>query len=231
METMSQQKNRQCLLLFLKYPERGKVKSRLAKDLNKDITILLYKNFILDLLDTLKKGRFRVKICFYPPDSKEKVTDWLGNNYVYMPQKGKDLGERMKNAFMTVYSEGFSKAVLIGSDIPDLNNAVLDEACECDDHDAVIGPASDGGYYLIGFKNNTFLPEIFEGIQWGRGTVFKKTVEILKRNNRKVHILPEWQDIDRLDDLRALFDRNRDTEFANSRTMVFLSANSGTIFK
>jgi uncharacterized protein len=225
------EKNRQCLLLFLKYPERGKVKSRLAKDLNKDITLLLYKNFILDLLDTLKKGKFRVKICFHPPDSKEKVTDWLGNNYVYMPQIGEDLGERMKNAFTTVYSEGFSKAVLIGSDIPDLNDTVLDEASECDDHDAVIGPASDGGYYLIGFQNNTFLPEIFDGIQWGSGTVFKKTIGILKKNNRKVHILPEWQDIDRLDDLRALFDRNRDTEFAHSRTMVFLSANSKTIFK
>jgi uncharacterized protein len=225
------EKNRQCLLLFLKYPERGKVKSRLAKDLNKDITLLLYKNFILDLLDTLKKGKFRVKICFHPPDSKEKVTDWLGNNYVYMPQIGEGLGERMKNAFTTVYSEGFSKAVLIGSDIPDLNDTVLDEASECDDHDAVIGPASDGGYYLIGFQNNTFLPEIFDGIQWGSGTVFKKTIGILKKNNRKVHILPEWQDIDRLDDLRALFDRNRDTEFAHSRTMVFLSANSKTIFK
>jgi len=225
------EKNRQCLLLFLKYPERGKVKSRLAKDLNKDITLLLYKNFILDLLDTLKRARFRVKICFHPPDSQEKVIDWLGNGYVYMPQKGKDLGERMKNAFTAAYSEGFSKAVLIGSDIPDLNDTVLDEACECDDHDAVIGPASDGGYYLIGFKNNTFLPEIFEGIQWGRGTVFKKTIEILKRNNCRVHILPEWQDIDRLDDLRVLFDRNRDTEFANSRTMTFLSVNSGTLFK
>jgi uncharacterized protein len=225
------EKNRQCLLLFLKYPESGKVKSRLVKDLNEDLTLLLYKNFILDILDTLKKGRFGVKICFHPPDSKEKVRDWLGNNYVYMPQIGKDLGERMKNAFTTVYSEGFSKAVLIGSDIPDLNNTVLYEACECGDHDAVIGPASDGGYYLIGFKNNTFLPEIFDGIQWGSGTVFKKTIGILKRNDRKIHILPEWQDIDRLDDLKALFDRNRDTEFAHSRTMVFLSANSKTIFK
>jgi hypothetical protein len=231
METMNQQKNRQCLLLFLKYPERGKAKSRLVKDLNEDITLLLYKNFILDILDTLKKGRFIVKICFYPPDSKEKVRDWLGNNYVYMPQIGEDLGERMKNAFTAVYSEGFSKAVLIGSDIPDLNASVLNEACECDDHDVVIGPASDGGYYLIGFRNNTFLPEIFEGIQWGRETVFEKTIDILKKNNRKVHILPEWQDIDRLDDLKALFNRNRNTEFANSRTMTFLSANSRTFFK
>jgi len=228
---MNQQKNRQCLLLFLKYPERGKVKSRLAKDLNKDITLLLYKNFVLDLLDTLKKKNFSLRICFYPPDSKGKVKEWLGNSYLYMPQKGKDLGERMKNAFKTVYSEGFSKVVLIGSDIPDLNVKVLNEAYECDDCDTVIGPSSDGGYYLIGFKNNTFMPEIFDGIQWGSGTVFKKTIEILKRNNRRVHILPEWQDIDRLDDLRALFDRNRDTEFANSRTMTFLSANSRTIFR
>ena len=228
---MKQQKNKSCLLLFLKYPERGKVKSRLAKDLNKDIALLLYKNFILDLLDTLKKGRFIIKICFHPPESKEKMSDWLGNDYDYMPQKGKDLGERMKNAFTTVYSEGFLKAVLIGSDIPDLNYTVLNEAYKSDDHDAVIGPASDGGYYLIGFKNQSFLPDIFEGIEWGTGAVFKKTIDILKKNNRRVRILPEWQDIDRVEDLRALFNRNRDTEFTNSRTMVFLSANSRDLFK
>ena len=222
---------KKCILLFVKYPEWGMVKSRLLKDLTEDVVLSLYKNFVLDLLDTLKKGRYRFEICFYPPESKEKMLNWLGKDYVYMPQKGKDLGERMSHAFTEGFSEGFSKVVLIGSDIPDLTYELIDKAFEFDANDAVIGPSFDGGYYLIGFKNNSFLPDIFEGIQWSTGTVFKKTMEILNRKNYRVHILPKWQDIDMLDDVRVLFERNKNTGFADSRTMHFLSANLGTFLK
>ena len=201
------------------------IKSRLSKDLDEDTVLTLYKSFVFDILDTLKEGKYFFKICFYPPESKEKMTGWLGQNLSYMPQRGIDLGERMKNAFIDTFSEGFSRVTLIGSDIPDLRNTILNRAFELDKYHAVIGPAADGGYYLIGFKNNTFLPEIFEGIEWGSGTVFVKTIDIFRRDKYLVNILPEWQDIDTLNDLKSLFYRNQDTEFKNSRTMKFLYEN------
>jgi uncharacterized protein len=217
--------DKQCLLVFLKFPERGKVKSRLAKNLDEDIVVSLYRYFVYDLLETLEKSSYCFKICFYPPDAGKKISDWLGKQYSYMPQKGKDLGDRMKNAFQEAFSEGFSKVLLIGSDIPDLTVAIIHEAFETDNYDAVLGPSLDAGYYMIGFKKNTFLPEIFEGIEWGTEKVFTSTMDIFRKNNYKVHILPAWQDIDTLDDLRSLFERNRDTHFRNSQTMAFLNDN------
>jgi uncharacterized protein len=211
--------------VFVKFPERGKVKSRLAKNLDEDTVVSLYRYFVYDLLETLKKSRYCFNICFYPPDSGKKVSDWLGKQYSYMPQKGKDLGERMKNAFQEAFLEGFSKVLLIGSDIPDLPVAIIHKAFESDNYDAVLGPSLDAGYYMIGFKKNTFLPEIFEGIEWGTEKVFENTMDIFRKNNYKVHSLPVWQDIDTLDDLRALFERNRDTRFRNSQTMAFLNDN------
>jgi rSAM/selenodomain-associated transferase 1 len=211
-----------CILVFVRFPERGMIKSRLSKDLNEDIVLRLYKNFVFDILNTLKRGKHFLKICFHPPDSKEKISDWLGEVLPYMPQKGRDLGERMKNAFIDTFSDGFSKVILIGSDIPDLTITIINRAFELDMHDAVIGPSADGGYYLIGFKKSTFLPDIFEGIKWGTEKVFERTMEILRGRKYLVQILPQWQDVDRLDDLNALFYRNQDTEFKNSQTMTFL---------
>jgi len=221
-----------CILVFVKLPETGKVKARLSKGLDKDTVCSLYKIFVLDLLDTLKKGRYTFRICFYPPDSEEKVADWLGKDLFYMPQVGKDLGERMKNAFINIFSQGYSRVLLIGSDIPDLAGSIMDEAFDgLKNNDAVVGPAFDGGYYLTGFKKDTFLPEIFQGIHWGTDAVFAKTMEIFKRNKYRVHVLTKWWDVDRPDDLRALFDRNRNTEFSRSRTMIFLTGNFKSLFK
>ena len=221
-----------CILVFVKLPEAGKVKARLSKDLDEDAVCSLYKIFVLDLLDTLKKGSYTFRICFYPPDSGEKVADWLGKDLFYMPQAGKDLGERMKNAFIDIFSQGYSEVLLIGSDIPDLAVPVVDEAFDgLKNSEAVVGPAFDGGYYLMGFKKDTFLPEIFQGIDWGTDTVFVKAMEIFERNKCRVHVLTKWRDVDRLEDLRALFDKNRNTEFQGSRTMIFLTEHFKSIFK
>ena len=89
----------------------------------------------------------------------------LGDEFSYIPQTGDDLGERMKLAFLRCFSEGARSVVLIGSDIPDLPARIVDEAFRAlDENDAVIGPAADGGYYLIGFKRDTFNGNVFPGI-------------------------------------------------------------------
>lgn len=211
-----------CILLFVRYPVKGKIKSRLSKELDEDIVLKLYKNFVLDIIETLKKGRHIFRVCFFPSNSKKKISNWLGSEIDYMPQRGSDLGERMKNAFIELFRSNVTEALIIGSDIPDLTNEVFDEAFNLEAYDAVIGPALDGGYYLIGFKKDTFLPYIFDGIEWGTEKVFKKTMEILRKYNYRVRILPVWQDVDRIEDLKALFRRNQNTAFAYSKTMEFL---------
>jgi rSAM/selenodomain-associated transferase 1 len=221
-----------CVLVFAKLPEAGKVKARLSKDLDENTACSLYKVFVLDLLDTLKKGNYTVRICFYPPGAEEKVADWLGKDLLYIPQTGKDLGERMKDAIIHTFSQEYSEVLLIGGDIPDLPGRIIEEAFEgLKNNEAVVGPAFDGGYYLMGFKKDTFLPEIFRGIHWGTDMVFAKTMEIFKKSDYRVHVLTKWRDVDRLDDLRALFDKNSNTEFSGSRTMIFLTEHFRSIFK
>jgi hypothetical protein len=213
------------VLLFVKYPAKGRVKTRLAAVIGDDNALLLYRHFILDILEMLKNGGCALKICYAPPDSGGRLSSWLGKEYEYIPQRGKDLGERMKNAFIDVFSEGFSGVLLIGSDIPDLPVAVIEEAFSFRGTQAVIGPASDGGYYLIGFQRDTVLPGVFEDMPWGTEKVFEKTMELLHQHGYTVHQLPVWRDVDTIDDLKDLYRRNQGTGFAYSRTMTFLSKN------
>ncbi len=217
-----------CILLFVKFPGKGSVKTRLAKDIDPGFVQILYRNFVFDMLETLAKANLPIIVYFYPPESGAAVSKWLGGNYLYVPQNGSDLGERMKNAFKDVFERGFSKAVIIGSDIPDLKISILEMAFNSlHANDMVVGPSADGGYYLIGFRHDSFLPEVFKGISWGTDTVLKDTLKILREKNYKAHFLPELRDVDTIEDLKALYERNKDTAFANSRTMKFISNNLG----
>ncbi len=213
-----------CILLFVKSPEEAGVKTRLAKEIGPGFVETLYRNFVLDLLETLKKSKWQIIIHFHPPESGKAISSWLGKNYLYAPQNGGDLGERMKNSFKDAFASGFSKAVIIGSDMPDLELPVLNEAfIALDSDDVVIGPAVDGGYYLMGFRQPCFLPKVFEGISWGTDSVFRDTMKILGKKKCRVNMLPELRDVDTVDDLRALYYRNRSTAFAESRTMKYIS--------
>jgi len=215
-----------CILLFVKFPEEGSVKTRLAKDLDHGFVQTLYRNFVLDLLETLAKVKWPIIIYFHPPESGNAISKWLSKNYTYAPQKGVDLGERMKNAFKEAFAKGFTKAVILGSDLPDLQKNILDMAFKAlHGNDIVIGPSVDGGYYLAGFRSDSFLPDVFKGISWGTDTVLKDTLKILREKNYRAHFLPELRDVDTIEDLKALYERNKDKAFANSRTMKFISDN------
>ncbi len=218
--------NNSAILLFIKSPEKGKVKTRLAKVIGEDAALDIYKCLVTDTLETLKAGPFALDICFYPPDSGEIVESWLGNEYTYVQQHGRDIGERMKNAFIQIFSDGVAKVLLIGSDIPDMTISSINEAVEAlDTRDAVIGPTPDGGYYLIGFNRSTFLPDIFQGIAWSTGSVFYQTMQILKKSAVSVHVLTRLMDIDTFDDLLSLFVRNPDTDYKGALTMSFIRNN------
>ena len=192
-----------CLLFFIKNPEKGKVKTRLASAIGNKMAVKLYKRFLLEMLFTLNRGTFLFYLCYSPESPLSDLKNWLGDHYLYMPQSGENLGERMKNGFAEAISMNFKRVVLIGSDIPDLPLQFIEEAfSSLLGKDAVIGPSVDGGYYLIGFRNETFSPRVFEGIQWSTESVFEKTSKVLKQEGRTVHILQRLRDIDTVEDLR-----------------------------
>jgi len=215
-----------CVLCFVKYPEKGQVKLRLAVDLDEDVVVELYRNFVLDVVSILKTLDAPFYLCFSPLNAQKKFREWLGSAYSYVPQEGNDIGERMKNGFCYAFTEGFRRVILVGSDSPDLPSDFLRNAItELQTHDVVIGPSSDGGYYLIGFRDDTFLPSVFDGISWSSSTVFQETIEKAKNAGRSLSLLPAWSDVDIVSDLKNLIRRNRNTVFKSSHTISFLRRN------
>jgi rSAM/selenodomain-associated transferase 2/rSAM/selenodomain-associated transferase 1 len=214
---------KRCVVLFTKYPEKGAVKSRLSRYYGEDFVVDLSRTFIMDTLDTLSKGHYSCRVAFYPGDRKLEMINEFGSKHLYMPQTGTDLGERMKNTMTDLFSDGFQFILVIGGDIPDLPNHILESAFRAlENHDAVIGPSVDGGYYLIGMQETKFLPDVFEGLKWGTNTVFQDTTKKFKEKGYSLHILPTWRDVDRPLDLNDFMRRNENTEFAHSNTMTFL---------
>jgi len=215
--------SKNCVLFFVKYPVEGRVKTRLAEQIGQDTAADLYRNFVTDILATLKSLDANFKIVFDLGGSQDQFQQWLGKEYPYIPQVGQHLGQRMKNAFLQAFSEGFNSVVVIGSDSPDLPEEYLELAFGAlDTNDVVIGPSSDGGYYLMGFTRNSFLPDAFERISWSSNKVLEQTVNILKQYRQSLYLLPQWHDVDTVTDLESFSQRNKNSAFSNSATMCYL---------
>jgi uncharacterized protein len=212
-----------CIIMFVRSPERGTVKTRLAVALDEERVLGLYTRFGRDLLATLRRGKFNFRISYYPPDAGDGVAGWLGREHRYVPQRGKDLGERLANAFRDAFTDGFRRVLIIGSDSPDLPVGILEEAFKSlDTADAVIGPANDGGYYLVGFRSERFMENAFEGVEWGTERVLACTLDILEEAGWRVHMLPKWRDIDTMDDLKVFFNVHRTDPAGVSETLDYL---------
>lgn len=193
------------LLVFMKYPEEGKVKTRLAAQLGAKSSLGLYKSMVTHLMKKLDgPGQpFSTSIFYYPAERQTDMENWLGNGRAYTPQRGDDLGQRMGNGFLDAFEGGCEKAVIIGCDVPDLSMELITEAFgRLSDHQAVIGPSMDGGYYLVGFNRQDFAPQIFQGIRWGGSDVLQKTLEKFPPDCN-IYILPQMRDLDTFEDLIA----------------------------
>ena len=207
-----------CLLFFIKNPEKGKVKTRLASAIGDEMAVKLYRRFMLEMLSTLNRGTFLFYLCFYPVDALESLRKWLGEDYLYMSQQGADLGERMRNGFTEAFTMNFKRVVLIGSDIPDLPLEFIEEAfTSLKEKHVVIGPSLDGGYYLIGFNDKKFSPQVFKRIPWSKERVFEETMKILNKEGLTIHTLKPLRDIDTIEDLRNLSEGLR-TSYGNDDT-------------
>lgn len=177
-----------CILLFIKYPKKGHVKNRLAKDITQENAVNLYKKFVIDIISTVQQIKTTLILCHHPSTMLPQFQKWLGQHQNYIPQKGNNLGERMTYCFKYVFNKGFQRAILIGSDSPDIPKKILTNALnQLQKNDIVIGPATDGGYYLIGFNQTTFLPQIFESITWSNSTVYKQTKEKIEKTNYQLN--------------------------------------------
>jgi glycosyltransferase A (GT-A) superfamily protein (DUF2064 family) len=123
---------------------------------------------------------------------------------------------------MDFFAQGFDPVIVIGSDIPDLPAVFIQESIAAlETYDSVIGPAFDGGYYLIGFKRESFLPEAFQGIEWGMDSVLTRTLAVLRDKQRTAYLLPPLPDIDTLEDLKALIVKQKNISQC-PRTMSYL---------
>lgn len=218
-------KESRCVLVFVKYPEPGRVKTRLAAHTGPKAAAELYKSFILETLSIVENLNADIRICYTPADAGKRLTRWLGAHRRYIAQSGSDLGHRMKNAFDAAFDEGFTDIIVIGSDSPDLPADYLNQAFSLLQADRIVlGPSSDGGYYLLGFNERNYLPAVFDLEHWSTDDVCSRTVEIIEKHKKPVNLLPIWHDIDTPADLEALKRRNAKTLEQHLNTSFIVGA-------
>jgi len=203
-------KSRAVLIIFAKAPEAGKVKTRLIAGIGRRRATSLYKDMLTKTLNTARKAGFsEIHVCVSGNTGNEYFTRLKSRHYVKLyKQRGKDLGQRMSNALDTALRR-FPYAVLIGSDCPSLSSSDLKLATDYLENktDVVLGPADDGGYYLIGLRKNN--PRLFSGIEWGKETVFTDTCSYIKALNWRVRFLSMRWDVDLTVDLLPYFRMKR----------------------
>jgi len=195
------------LLVFLKEPRPGAVKTRLATSLGAEAAAELYRALAEEeiRLTTPRGDEYRRRLCFTPVEARAEIQGWLPGEEL-RPQEGADLGERMARAIDEAFGGGAARVALIGSDVPWVSREIVLEAFRAlGEHDVVLGPARDGGYYLVSLAR----PEsrLFEGIAWSTPSVLSATVERAAALGLSVRLLDALSDIDTIEDLRAEWDR------------------------
>ena len=184
------------LLIFTRNPELGKVKTRLAKSIGNETALEIYK-FLLNKTKEVTENLTCNKAVYYSVKVRENDI-WDSEVYQKHQQIGDDLGIRMQNAFQNSFDASYEKVLIIGSDLYDLTPNHINEAfTKLDSNDIVIGPAEDGGYYLLGMKK--LQPNIFQNKEWGTSSVRKDTLKDLQKVN--VHLLEELNDVDVIEDI------------------------------
>jgi uncharacterized protein len=191
------------LIIFTRYPEPGKTKTRMIPILGREGAANLQGQMSEYTLKTARNLQQNYPVFLevqFVGGNRQLMENWLGKDLIYQHQIEGDLGQRMQAAFESAFDRGMQQVVIIGTDCPDLTANFLQEALETlHENDLVFGPATDGGYYLIGLSR--FIPELFEGIFWGSSMVLAQTQIIAQKLQLKVHYLPILSDVDRPEDL------------------------------
>ena len=193
----------QSLGVFAKEPRPGHVKSRLAAATSPEWAAWIADAFLRDTIDRLAQVEAQRFLLYSPEDSKEYFAALAGNQFQLIPQADGDLGRRMEQFIVGQFQAGAQRIVIVGSDSPSLPPEWIEDAFrKLDEANLVIGPATDGGYYLLGCAGSA-LP-IFDNIAWGSEKVLSETISRLSDAAWRIALLPPWYDVDSVADLWAL---------------------------
>lgn len=201
--------DRRAVAVMLKSPDSGAVKTRLTPPISSEDAAGLYRCFIKDTFAGISSigDSIDTFAAFVPAGAERAIKKIVPDNARLILQEGKDLGERLSGVFERLFDLGYSKIVIIGSDSPDIPVAYIEDAfaqLAVAGSRLVLGPASDGGYYLIGM--NSFMPAPFIGIPWSKASVLEATIKAAKSSSIAITLLRRWHDIDEVDDLAILID-------------------------
>lgn len=186
------------IIIFIKNPEAGKVKTRLADDIGTEKALMIYERLLAHTRN-ITQGINADKYLYYA-DYINDNDDWDNTLYHKRVQKGDDLGERMLHAFHEVFSYGHQHVIIIGSDCLEITQDIIESALNhLAQNDVVIGPSLDGGYYALGKKE--LIPEIFQNKTWSTDTVYNDTIKDIATAGLKYRNLPILTDIDTIKDV------------------------------
>ena len=196
------------LVVFTRAPRAGRVKTRIAKILGDPKALAIHRELAERTVAAARAARGATLVVAHTPaDAGEEMRDWLGDDVQYEAQRGTDLGERMAEAIEGRLSSGADRVVVIGSDAPDLTASILEEAFgSLDSSDVVVGPAADGGYYLIGMR--VLHRSLFERIPWSGAETLARTLAACRAAGLRVHLLDILRDVDTAEDWREWARRN-----------------------
>ncbi len=220
---------RRALAIFAKHPSSGQVKTRLKPKLSASKVAKLYECFLEDTLELVLKYKFlKLFLYVWPENLLSEFNKYITENITTLPQEGSNLGERLFNSTNSLFEEGFNQVGVISVDSPNIPNYIVPAAYQLlDDNDIVIGPADDGGYYLIALKRAS--PKLFQGIDWSTEKVFSQTVIKAVGGGFDVGLLPEWYDVDTYKDLlklkRDLEEQKKVAQNIPQRTLKFIREN------
>jgi len=201
------------LIIFTRYPEVGRVKTRLIPALGPQGAADLQERMTEDTLRTAEAAAAENGLdleIHHAGSNTEQMAAWLGPHRSYRGQGSGDLGDKLARAFADAFREHYHQVMIIGADCPALTPRTLaDGFAGLRDHELVLGPAADGGYYLIGLSRPC--PELFAGQPWGSDTLLSATIDVARKLDLTFHLLEELADVDRPEDLKT-FSNHSDPE-------------------
>lgn len=215
------------LVVMARYPEAGKTKTRLACSIGDVEAGLLYRAFLCDLAMRFTGQQFDLIWTYTPPGANFKsvlaqIVPSLSENMQYFPQNGKDFATRLHHAFHWPFERGYCKMIIIGSDSPHISKVIIERAlATLDEADVVLGPAEDGGYYLIAMREPY---DVFRGIPMSTGEVLEMTIALARKQGLSVKLIDTLFDVDELTDLLRLKQLLHDDSSCAPVTAALLAA-------
>lgn len=191
------------ILLFVKWPQAGQVKTRLAAAIGVNEAANIYEQLVATVLERLPKSG-RLIIMFDPPDRAREVSAWIAplcadRHPEFLAQASGDLGARLEHAFAHAFATGCEPVAVVGSDCVEIGPETFSKTrCALETHDCAIGPTFDGGYYLLALKKPC--PSLFADIAWSTELVFTQTIERARAAGLNVHQLSPLHDVDTVED-------------------------------